>query len=76
MNEKRGEEKKMIAALEFLGMRKLIEVQASITKYKVALPAMQGQYVTLVFTPEANTLYGLKGQPKLIFLFNHVEVGE
>lgn len=78
----------MIAALEFLGMRKLINVPQGAENYEVLVPlgfshavvmpdgeeplATQNQCVSLVFTSSANFRRGLPGEPERVFLFDHV----
>lgn len=65
-----------MATLEFLGMRKLIEVPVSAMNYKVLLPTnIDGvdRYIVLVFTAENNPLYGMPHETELCFTFDHVE---
>lgn len=80
----------MRVRLEFLGMRKSINVSSHARSYKVALPigtapaaimpaeqkpiTTEDKYISLVFTPEENCHYGLANKPKRVFVFDHVEI--
>jgi hypothetical protein len=69
----------MIALLEFLGMRKLIEVPADTINYRVALPMNiddVDRYATLVFVAENNPRYGVPHEVEVHFTFDHIERGD
>ena len=80
----------MRARLEFLRMRKYIDVPLDASSYKVVLPigiapaaimsveqepiSAEGKSISLIFTPAKNCLYGLADEPEQVFVFDHVEM--
>ena len=80
----------MIATLEFLGMKKLIEVSTDATTYEVLLPynlapttttsieqrllRTEEPYVRLIFIQEHNCRYGLQNEPKYNFIFDNIKL--